>query len=165
MKLQRPNRRSQPPLVKGIYHEKMSLVADGFAVPLSFDGPGFRMEPLGPQHNERDHDAWMSSVDHIRETPDFPNGTWPTAMTLESNLADLVRHANDFENRSGFTYSILDADDVIGCVYIYPSQTADASVSSWVRESRAEMDVVTWQAISTWLETDWPFTTIEYGAR
>jgi len=64
----------------------MSLVADDFVVPLSFDGPGFRMEPLGPQHNERDHDAWMSSIDHIRGTPDFPDGNWPTAMTLESNL-------------------------------------------------------------------------------
>ena len=143
----------------------MRLVPDDFVVPLSFDGPGFRMEPLGPQHNERDHDAWMSSIGHIWETPDFPAGTWPTTMSSESNLADLVRHAKDFEDRVGFTYSILDADEVIGCVYIYPSPTADAAVSSWVRASRADMDVVTWQAISTWLETDWPFAAIEYGAR
>ena len=112
----------------------MSFVPDDFAVPLTFEGPGFRLEPLGPKHNERDHDAWMSSIDHIRQTPDFPDSSWPTAMTLESNLADLVRHANDFENRSGFTYSILDGDDVIGCLYIYPSRSADASVSSWSSE-------------------------------
>jgi len=143
----------------------MSLVADGFVVPLSLDCPGFRLEPLGPEHNERDHDAWMSSIDHIRATPDFPDGSWPTAMTLESNLADLVRHAKDFENRSGFTYSILDGDHVIGCVYIYPSTMHDAAVSSWVRASRGEMDIVTSQAISAWLETHWPFTTVEYGAR
>jgi len=55
----------------------MSLIEDSFVVPLGFDGPGFRMEPLGPQHNERDHDAWMSSIDHIRQTPDFPDGSWP----------------------------------------------------------------------------------------
>jgi len=143
----------------------VSFVADDFVVPLRFDGLNFRMEPLGPLHNERDHEAWMSSIDHIWATPGFPDGTWPTAMRLEANRADLVRHANDFENRSGFTYSILDGDDVIGCVYIYPSPTADAAVSSWVRASRAEMDVVTWEAISSWLETDWPFTIIEYGAR
>jgi hypothetical protein len=107
----------------------------------------------------------MSSIEHIRSTPGFPDGSWPTAMTLESNLADLERHANDFEERSGFTYSILDGDDVIGCVYIYPSQTADAAVSSWVRASRAEMDAVTWRAISTWLQTDWPFATVEYASR
>jgi len=143
----------------------MSFVADDFVVPVSFDGPGFRMEPLGPDHNERDYDAWMSSIDHIQATPGFLNSSWPREMTLESNLADLVRHANDFENRSGFTYSVLDGDDVIGCLYIYPSQTADVVVRSWVRATRAEMDVVTWQAISAWLETDWPFETIEYGAR
>lgn len=151
--------------IPGAYDHYMRLVADDFVVPLSFRGAGFRMEPLGPQHNKRDHDAWMSSIDHIRETPDFLDADWPTAMTLDSNLADLVRHADDFENRSGFTYSILDGDDVIGCVYIYPSTTADVSVSSWVRASRAEMDVVTWQAISSWLKTDWPFPIIEYGAR
>jgi len=53
----------------------MSLVGDDFVVPLGFDGPGFRMKPLGPQHNERDHDAWMSSLEHIRDTPDFAHGT------------------------------------------------------------------------------------------
>ena len=123
------------------------------------------MEPLGPLHNERDHDAWMSSIDHIWATPDFPDGSWPTAMTIEENLADLERHQEDFEKRTGFTYSILDGDDIIGCLYIYPSKTADADASSWVRASRAEMDVVTWRAISTWLETAWPFATIDYGAR
>jgi hypothetical protein len=143
----------------------MSLVPDSFIVPLSFDGPGFRLEPLGPRHNEPDHEAWMSSIDHIRQTPDFPDGSWPMSMTLDANLADLVRHAKDFEERTGFTYSMLDGDEVIGCLYIYPSKTADAAVSSWVRVSRAELDVVTWQAISTWLETDWPFATVEYGAR
>lgn len=143
----------------------MSFVGDAFEAPIRFDGPGFRMEPLGPQHNERDHDAWMSSIDHIRETPGFPDGTWPSAMPPEANLADLVRHAEDFESRSGFTYSILDGDEVIGCLYIYPSKTEDAAVSSWVRASRAAMDIVTWRAISTWLETDWPFETIEYDSR
>jgi hypothetical protein len=143
----------------------MSFVPDDFVVPRSFEGRGFRMEPLGPQHNERDHEAWMSSIDHIRNTPDFPDGSWPTAMSLESNLDDLVRHAKHFQDRVGFTYSILDGDEVIGCLYIYPSDTADAAVSSWVRESRADMDLVTWRAISAWLESDWPFATIEYGAR
>ena len=143
----------------------MSFVPADFVVPLSLEGPGFRLEPLGPQHNERDHEAWMSSIDHIRRTPDFPDGSWPTEMSLEANLDDLVRHARDFENRTGFTYSIIDGDDVIGCVYIYPSTTADAAVSSWVRASRAELDVVTWQAITAWLETDWPFADVEYGPR
>jgi hypothetical protein len=86
---------------------------------------------------------------------------WPTAMTLESNLVDLVRHAKDFDDRTGFTYSILDGDDVIGCLYIYQSKTADALVTSWVRAARADMDSITAQAIADWIQTAWPFSTIE----
>ena len=69
-------------------------------------------------------------------------------MTLEANLEDLVGHAKDFEERRGFTYSILDGHDVIGCVYIYPARRSghDAEVSSWVRESHAESDAAVWKA-------------------
>lgn len=143
------------------------FVPEDFEVPLSLDGLGFRLEPLGPHHNERDHEAWMSSVDHIRATPGYPDGSWPSPMSLEANLADLVRHANDFAARTGFTYSVLDGDAIIGCVYIYPSRKEgyDAEVQSWVRESRADLDVVVWRAVTAWLESDWPFATVEYAPR
>ena len=32
-------------------------------------------------------------------------------MTLEENLADLRRHADDFTWRAGFTFTVLDPDD------------------------------------------------------
>ena len=150
------------------------VVEDPF-VPLSFEVPTayawseFHLEPLGQQHNERDHAAWMSSIDHIRCTPGFsaqeePN--WPVAMTLERNLEDLVRHAEDFKERRGFTYSILDGDDVIGCIYIYPHRRRghDAFVSSWVRESRAELDATVREALSTWIDETWPFSNPHYAA-
>ena len=145
-------------------------------VPLSFEVPDsyvwleFHLEPLGENHNERDHAAWMSSIDHIRSTPGFDEQEepdWPVAMTLEANLEDLVGHANDFEERRGFTYSILDGDDVIGCLYIYPSRRPghDAVVSSWVRESRDELDAAVWEALSTWIDEAWPFSNPHYAAR
>jgi hypothetical protein len=140
---------------------------DGFEAPTAFEGDGFRLEPLGPQHNERDHAAWMSSIAHIRATPGFPHGSWPEPMSLEQNLEDLVRHAGDFEARTGFTYSILDGQDVIGCVYIYPTEREghDAEVSSWVTEARAELDVVVWSTLSTWLAEVWPFSRPYYAER
>jgi hypothetical protein len=143
------------------------FVPDEFVVPLSFDGRGFRLEPLGPKHNERDYAAWMSSVDHIRSTPGFEDWDWPTPMTLDENRNDLVDHADDFENRSGFTYSILDDDEVLGCVYIYPSTIpdVDAHVRSWVTELRSELDVVVWSALSQWLEQSWPFRNLKYSVR
>jgi len=144
-----------------------SFVPKGFSAPTAFKGDGFRLEPLGTEHNERDHEAWMSSIDHIHATPGFGASTWPEPMSLEANRADLERHARDFANGDGFTYSILDGDDVIGCVYIYPARTEghDALVSSWVRQSRSDMDVVVWRDLAIWLADDWPFTDPEYAAR
>jgi hypothetical protein len=105
---------------------RSELVPDGFAVPHELVAEQFRLEPLGPQHNERDHAAWTSSIEHIRSTPGFDGWDWPPAegMPLDRNLADLRRHADDFVRRVGFTYSVIQApaDDVIGCVYIYPDR-------------------------------------------
>lgn len=144
------------------------FVPDTFKVPLQFKGPGFRLEPLGPEHNERDFDAWTSSLDHIRSTPGFsPEGDWPKPMDLDANRSDLVRHARDFEQREGFTYSILDGDTVIGCVYIYPSphQSQDAEVRSWVRASRIEMDSIVYRSLTDWLAESWPFRNPRYATR
>lgn len=143
------------------------FVPDSFGAPTGYEAEGFRLEPLGPEHNERDHEAWMSSIDHIRSTPGMGTWEWPQPMTLEENLADLVMHANEFAERSGFTYSILDGDDVIGCVYIYPDKSGehDAKVMSWVRASRAEMDSVVWSALSDWFKSDWPFRSFAYAPR
>jgi RimJ/RimL family protein N-acetyltransferase len=143
------------------------LVPPSFAVPTQFAGDGFHLEPLGPEHNERDHEAWMSSIEHIRATPGFEDWDWPTPMSLDDNRKDLIGHARDFRDRVGFTYSILDGDEVIGCVYIYPSpdEDYDAKVRSWVRASRAEMDTVVWLSLSTWLTTEWPFRRLDYASR
>ena len=144
-----------------------NLVSSGFSVPESFEGPGFRLEPLGPQHNDRDYAAWTSSVEHILATPGFDPTRWPRPMSLDDNMQDLLGHATDFRRREGFTYSILDEDDVIGCLYIYPSSAPgnDALVRSWVRESRTDMDSVVWESITKWLAEEWPFDNAVYESR
>ncbi len=88
-------------------------------------------------------------------------------MSLERNRQDLVRHARDFDIRRGFTYTILDDQAVIGCVYIYPSDRDghDAEVSSWVRESRAKMDKVVFTVLTDWIADAWPFSHPYYAER
>ncbi|MFG1612921.1 GNAT family N-acetyltransferase [Nonomuraea wenchangensis] len=148
-----------------------AFVPDDFTVPSHLATPRFRLEPLGPQHNAADHAAWTGSIEHIRATPGFRDRKWPPVdgMTLEANLADLERHADDFARRRGFTYTVLDpaTGDVIGCVYIYPSRRTDhdAAVSSWVRADRAELDVPVYEAVTAWLSTHWPFGSITYHPR
>jgi len=43
------------------------------------------------------------------------------------NLGDLERHARDFAERRGFTYTVLGAGEVIGCVYIYLTAATTSS--------------------------------------
>lgn len=116
----------------------------------------------------------LGDLDELAEivaTPGFPDREWPPVggMTLEANLADLRRHANDFAQRRGFTYTVLDpvGGEVIGCVYIYPSRSDDhdADVSSWVRADRAELDVPLYDAVTAWLATRWPLRALNYHPR
>ena len=139
-----------------------------FDVPLRLETPQFRLEPLGPEHNDADYRAWSSSIEHIHATPGWEKSSWPREMTLGENRADLQRHADDFENRSGFTYTVLEpGGDVVGCVYIYPPKDDrhDVQVESWVRASHADLDEPLWRAVSDWLAAGWPFEKVDYAAR
>ena len=124
------------------------MTADQF-VPLDFEPPTsletdrFRLEPLGPQHNEADLAAWTSSIEHIRSTPGYPR-----------QLASAQRHdARGEPQRPSppcrrlhaarrLTFTVLDPtdNDVIGCVYLYPtaSEEWNVSVQSWVRADRSD---------------------------
>jgi hypothetical protein len=147
------------------------FVPADFEPPTSLATDQFRLEPLGPQHNEADHAAWTSSIEHIRSTPGYPDGGWPPpgGMTLEANLADLRRHAEDFARHVGFTFTVLDPhdNDVIGCVYLYPSSSKDrdVTVQSWVRADRASLDVPLADAVAGWLATDWPWERVDRCGR
>jgi hypothetical protein len=145
------------------------LVPPDFDVPLGIETPQFVLEPLSPEHNERDYGAWTSSMDHIHATPGWGDSRWPREMTLDENRADLEGHADDFRSRTGFTYTVLDprSRDVIGCVYVYPRSDSEhkARVLSWVRASRAELDVPLWRAVSDWLASDWPLAGFDYAPR
>jgi hypothetical protein len=145
------------------------FVPPDFDVPLGIETPEFVLEPLGPEHNDRDYAAWTSSLEHVRATPGFAGGSWPHEMTADENRTDLERHAEDFRTRKGFTYTVLDLEsrDVIGCVYIYPARDTDhdASVLSWVRVSYAQLDAPLSRAVSDWLAADWPFANVRYAPR
>jgi hypothetical protein len=149
----------------------VTFVPPDFEPPSELVTDAFRLEPLGPRHNDSDHAAWSSSIAHIRATPGFEDRDWPPpdGMTPDANRADLVGHADDFAARRGFTYTVLapGGDEVIGCVYIYPARDGehDASVSSWVRANVAALDAELHAAVSRWLAERWPFQRLDYADR
>ncbi|OPC79788.1 twin-arginine translocation pathway signal protein [Embleya scabrispora] len=167
-----------------------AFVPDDFVIPSPPSTPSFRLEPLAARHNEADLAAWTSSIDHIRATPGFAGRHWPPpeGMAPADNLRDLVKHADDFTRRVGFTYTVLAAgggenagsaedaggvegvekvEDVIGCVYIYPDRDDPSitTVRSWVRADRADLDAPLHSEVSAWLAARWPFEHVVYAAR
>jgi hypothetical protein len=145
------------------------FVPAGFQPPRAPDHEGFRVRPLGVEHNASDHAAWSSSIDHIQATPGFAGRDWPHPMSIDENRVDLERHAADFTERTGFTYTVLESstETVIGCVYIYPDEDDDqvANVRSWVREADADLDPILYRAVTDWLAEAWPFERVVYAPR
>lgn len=144
------------------------LVQPDFEVPRELHAAEFRLEPLGPQHNAADLAAWMSSIKHIQETPGFADHGWPPddGYTAEANLADLVQHADEFERRVAFAYTVMrpDVDDIIGCLYFDPGdKPGSVAVRSWVRADVAELDPVLRQTVREWLARAWPFDEVVYA--
>jgi hypothetical protein len=141
-----------------------SLVPSNSDVPDPPPHPRFRFEPLGPEHNAADLEAWSSSIDHIHATPGFAPDGWPErAYTLEENLADLEQHRDHHQRRVDFAWSVLDPADpgrVIGCVYLKPDPTgfAEGEARSWVRADRAELDSLLRGHLGPWFTTRWPFS-------
>jgi len=142
----------------------VTIVPDDFEVPHRFETESFVLEPLGPEHNERDFEAWASSIDHIRATPGFAGRRWPHSMPPAENLADLERHCAEFYARTAFAYTVLgpQTHDVIGCVYIDPDAAGAGSVTvrSWVSFTHAHLDEWLHETVVGWLESDWPFASV-----
>ena len=144
------------------------LVPDDFDVPRVLQSARFRLEPLGPQHNAADLNAWTTSVDHIRATPGFEGRSWPPdgGLSAEGNLVDLVRHADEFDRRLAFAYTVLrpEDDDVIGCLYLDPGpRPGSVDVRSWVRADIADLDPVLRREVRQWLTELWPFDEVVYA--
>lgn len=144
------------------------------SVPRTLATARFRLEPLGPQHNDSDHRAWSASIDHIRATPGFTpdawgGDTWPYPMSADDNLADLVDHAREFEAGEAYAFTVLDpaTGEVIGCCYVDPDRTgeADAMVRLWVTADRAQLDPELTASVRTWLAGEWPPMTVRFPGR
>lgn len=139
------------------------LVPDDFAVPAGLAHERFRLRKLTVDDVVQDFDAICDRVDH-EGTPQPP-----FVPTVVQNLVDLGWHQKEFELRRSFAYTVVAPDEsqVLGCVYLYPSETHDARVRLWVRRAAFEegLDPVLEEAVRVWVATAWPFERVTYEER
>jgi len=152
-----------------ILRKRLFFVPDTFLVPEQLIHEHFVLKPLKAIHAELDYQAVMSSVDHL--TGVIGRRDWPGDLTLEEDRVALAGHEWEFENRTGFVYTVMNMaeTEVIGCVYIYPSRLDDfdTEVVLWVTENEFDKgtDKVLFDAVALWLDTMWPFEHIIYPGR
>ena len=139
-----------------------------FTPPSGYDTQRIHLEPLGAQHAEIDHAAFMSSRDYLKRTLHW--GDWPREdMTVEENTADLQRHWTEFAMREAYAFTVLSPDRTrcLGCVYLNPERIGfgdDPSVllAYWVVESELanNLDRHLVKSVLEWIRRDWPFKTV-----
>jgi len=144
-------------------HVVYELVAQDFDVPDGLERERFRLRMLTVDDVVQDFDAICSRVDHEgRPQPPF-------VPTVARNLVDLGWHQKEFELRRSFAYTVVAPDEsqVLGCVYVYPSETHDARVRLWVRKRAWDegLDPVLERSVREWVASRWPFERVTFEER
>ncbi|MEM9776152.1 MAG: N-acetyltransferase [Chloroflexota bacterium] len=137
----------------------------------------FLIRPLLATDVELDYEAVMDSQEILRK---WEQADWPSDdFTVADNLKDLERHEQHFNDREGFTYTVLNPAGTLclGCIYIYPRtvrwleratvtpvsnqiwEDYEATVSFWIRQSKLaeEMDRQLLDILRPWLTQEWKF--------
>lgn len=155
----------------------MPLVPAAFEPPTRVSLDGFTLEVLAPCHADADFQAVKSSTNDIRHVFG-PENDWPAAdITFEQNLADLERHAQEFERRDAFAYAMLKSPtEYVGCLYIKPIKSRraddprkalfDAQAFFWLSSVPNALPAARVHAtLDRWLSDHWPFRALAWPGR
>ncbi len=153
-------------------------------IPESFDPPRshgfnlFKLSVLGPSFADMDFHAVHASADSIRHVYG-PSNDWPNAnMTYSENLADLVRHEREFNDRIAFAYALLDlkSEHYLGCLYVKPIKSKreldrrqhlfQAQAFLWLSSTQRVLgQAEAFAEIQGWLSNYWPLKSIAWPGR
>lgn len=147
------------------------FVPDDFTVPELLVTDRFTIRPLGSSYVDLDYRAVMENVDHLRGVFG-PDDDWPADdLTLEDDLRALTNHEREHEQRSAFTYTVLNHEEseVLGCIYLLPvhDDDYDVQVFYWTVEeaSRQGWEEELGEDLREWLTDEWPFRTMVFPGR
>ncbi|MFX1251130.1 MAG: GNAT family N-acetyltransferase [Promethearchaeota archaeon] len=155
----------------------MDFLPDDFKVPERLETDKFRLRKLTMADVEKDYEAVMSSVEHLKSIFG-PTEDWPVEdMTLEEHLEDLRMHQGEFQFRKSFAYTVMNLDEsqCLGGVYFFPpyyylntnKEQYDVVVFTWVRGSElpTNLDEELFNTIKKWIREKWPFKKPVYPGR
>ena len=148
---------------------KRQFVPAEFVVPSELVTANFTLRMLSVDDVEKDFEAVTLSAARVSKV--WPDSGWPAGLTLRQNLIDLGWHEKEFQNRTSFAYTMVapDESEVLGCVYVYPTDKAahDAEIFLWVRESEVanDLDEALFEVVQRWLASTWPFVNPAYPGR
>jgi hypothetical protein len=173
---------------RGIFRTPfVAFIPNDFLPPRHVTTGGLRLEVLSPEHAEHDFAAIGVSAAQI-ERGFGPAHWWSPDIGFEQNLADLARHAREFEAREAFAYALRDAEGqaYLGCVYIRPMRPGSPAVAA---DERFQARVYFWlsgshlwgrplsgrpsavderqvlETLRAWLAADWPFAAVVFPGR
>ncbi len=157
----------------------MPFIPPDAPIPEHLDAKEFRLRPLRMSDVDLDYAALMESKELLRR---WSQSGWPADdFTLAQNAEDLEEHEREHDERTAFTFTVLDPEEAecLGCVYIRPlapllrpedigkaraEDVYQGRVAFWVRQSRLKYDLDhrLLRALIQWFERDWPFTTVVF---
>lgn len=139
------------------------FIEDDFMPPFDVVEDQFIMRKLTVDEVEKDFNALMSSKESLRQIFSIDD-EWPMDnMTIEENYKDLKMHQDEFDNREGFAYTVVNKEDTecIGCIYIWPwtHGTYDSLVFYWVTDQVKALgfEETLGDYLQTWLKDFWLF--------
>ena len=81
---------------------------------------------------------------------------------------DLGGHQKELQRCASITYTTMSLDEerCLGCVYIYPYETADADVLMWVRKEEYEaLEGDVFNRVGRWIAAEWPLEDVRHPVR
>ena len=112
------------------------------AAPRRFSLGEFHFSVLGPDCADEDFRAVTSSEAHLSG---LFGSDWPKGLTWDRNLADLQRHAREFDENFAFAWVVRNpTGGYLGCVYLHPEglERLARTVFVWLQVSESSVERV-----------------------
>ncbi len=144
----------------------MLFYPEDAVVPEEMRTDEFLLRPLRASDVEIDYAAVMDSKDMLHI---MSQSSWPSDdFTADMNRRDLERHEKEHDERTAFTYTVLDPTEstCLGCVYINHLKEGPmkgdyaAILRFWIRQSYLEgdLDRRLLESLIDWFRNEWAFS-------